>query len=83
MIPVPVGLRVWLAMGVTDMRRGMNTLALQVQEGLGRDPHVPRYSPDGSHLSKGANPRFVVTNLASRKDAARSAGRVHLFVPIR
>ena len=21
------------------MRRGMNTLALQVQEGLGRDPH--------------------------------------------
>ena len=31
--------RVWLAPGVTDMRRGMNTLALQVQEGLGRDPH--------------------------------------------
>ena len=29
----------WLATGVTDMRRGMNTLALQVQEGLGRDPH--------------------------------------------
>ena len=27
------------ASGVTDMRRGMNTLALQVQEGLGRDPH--------------------------------------------
>ncbi|WP_424988945.1 hypothetical protein [Microbulbifer sp. S227A] len=22
------------------MRRGMNTLALQVQEGLGRDPHA-------------------------------------------
>ena len=38
MIPVPVGVRVWLASGVTDMRRGMNTLALQVQEGLGRDP---------------------------------------------
>ena len=39
MIPVPVGVRVWLATGVTDMRRGMNTLALQVQEGLGREPH--------------------------------------------
>ena len=32
--------RVWLASGVTDMRRGMNTLALQVQEDLGRDPHA-------------------------------------------
>ena len=40
MIPVPGGVRVWLAGGVTDMRRGMNTLALQVQEGLGRDPHA-------------------------------------------
>ena len=39
MIPVPGGVRVWLASGVTDMRRGMNTLALQVQEGLGRNPH--------------------------------------------
>ena len=33
MIPVPSGVRVWLATGVTDMRRGMNSLALQVQEG--------------------------------------------------
>ena len=32
MIPVPGGVRVWLASGVTDMRRGMNTLALPVQE---------------------------------------------------
>ena len=39
MIPVPSAVRVWLATGVTDMRRGMNTLALQVQESLGRDPH--------------------------------------------
>ena len=39
MIAVPGGVRVWLATGVTDMRRGMNTLALQVQENLGRDPH--------------------------------------------
>ena len=37
MIPVPSGVRVWLAVGRTDMRRGMNGLALQVQEALGRD----------------------------------------------
>ena len=30
----------WLASGVTDMRRGMNSLALQVQQSLGRDPHA-------------------------------------------
>ena len=40
MIPVPSGVRVWLATGVTDMRRGMNTLALQVQQDLGGDPHA-------------------------------------------
>jgi len=39
MIPVPSGVRVWLAVGVTDMRRGMNSLALQVQEAMRRDPH--------------------------------------------
>ena len=40
MIPVPSGVRVWLAVGRTDMRRGMNGLALQVQEALKRDPHA-------------------------------------------
>lgn len=40
MIAFPAGVRVWIAGGVTDMRRGMNTLALQVQQGLGRDPHA-------------------------------------------
>jgi transposase len=39
MIPIPSGVRVWLATGVTDMRRGMNGLSLQVQQGLGRNPH--------------------------------------------
>src|SRR3979490_595604 len=37
---LPSGVRVWLAVGRTDMRRGMNGLALQVQEALGRDPHA-------------------------------------------
>ena len=40
MIPFPSGVRVWLAVGRTDMRRGMNGLALQVQEALGGDPHA-------------------------------------------
>jgi transposase len=40
MIPVPSGVRVWLAVGRSDMRRGMNGLALQVQEALGRNPHA-------------------------------------------
>jgi transposase len=38
MIPITTGVRVWVATGHTDMRRGMRGLALQVQEGLGRDP---------------------------------------------
>jgi transposase len=37
LIPFPTGVRIWIATGHTDMRRGMRGLALQVQEGLGRD----------------------------------------------
>jgi len=40
MIPFPSGVSVWVATGHTDMRRGMQGLALQVQEGLKRDPHA-------------------------------------------
>jgi transposase len=40
MIPVGSDVRVWLALGRTDMRRGMTGLALQVQETLGRDPYA-------------------------------------------
>ncbi len=40
MLPVPSGARGWLSVGSTNMRRGMNGLALQVQEALGRDPFV-------------------------------------------
>jgi len=34
MNPLPLGTRVWLAAGVTDMRRGMDSLAAQVQTTL-------------------------------------------------
>lgn len=40
MIPVPAGTHVWIATGATDMRRGFNGLALQVQEALRRNPHA-------------------------------------------
>ncbi|WP_112207144.1 IS66 family insertion sequence element accessory protein TnpB [Agrobacterium tumefaciens] len=38
MIPVPVGVRVWLATGYTDMHKGFPGLSLMVQEALKRDP---------------------------------------------
>ena len=40
MIPIPSGVRVWIATGHTDMRRGMNGLTLQVQQALKRDLHA-------------------------------------------
>jgi transposase len=43
MIPVPSSVHVWLATGLTDMRKGSDGLALRVQEKLKRDPH-------GGHL---------------------------------
>ena len=39
MIPIPSG-RVWIATGHTDMRRGMQSLALTIQESFKRDPHI-------------------------------------------
>jgi len=40
MIPVPACVHVWIATGYTDMRAGMNALALRVQQVLQRDPHL-------------------------------------------
>ena len=36
---MPVGTRVWLAAGVTDMRRGFSSLAAQAESALGQDPY--------------------------------------------
>ena len=65
MIPIPSS-RVWIATGHTDMRRGMQTLALTIQvmgrlaakylpphaaqQCSGRDPHSPTYTV---HLARG------------------------------
>src|SRR3546814_20002373 len=43
MIPIPSGVRVWLAAGKTDMRKGFDGLARQVQE-------TPRDDPFSGHL---------------------------------
>ena len=39
MIALPGGVRVWLATGRTDMRKGFDGLAVLVQETLRHDPH--------------------------------------------
>ena len=39
MIPLQTGVRVWLATGHTDMRKGFGGLSWLVQETLKRDPH--------------------------------------------
>jgi IS66 Orf2 like protein len=38
MIALPPGVRIYLACGVTDMRKGMVGLAMLVQQGLAEDP---------------------------------------------
>ncbi len=39
MIPVPVQTRVWLAAGVTDMRKGFNGLSALAEKVLEQDPY--------------------------------------------
>jgi hypothetical protein len=70
MIPVPSGVRVWLATGQTDMRRGMKGLALQVQERLKR-PQYPRIR---------AGPRVAARRLGGMKQTGRH--HRHIFVRI-
>ena len=38
MIPIQSGVRVWIATGHTDMRKGMHSLARQIQHGSRHDP---------------------------------------------
>ena len=40
MIRLPSGIRVWIAAGHVNMRRGMQGLVLLVQENLKHDPHA-------------------------------------------
>jgi transposase len=59
MIPIASGVRVWIATGHTDMRRGMNSLALLVQEAFKRDPHggdLYVFQADQDPLARWARP---------------------------
>ena len=38
MMGMPAGTRIWLAAGATDMRKGFDSLAVQAQTVLGKDP---------------------------------------------
>jgi transposase len=38
MIGLPAGTRIWLAAGATDMRKGFDSLAVQAQSVLGKNP---------------------------------------------
>jgi transposase len=38
MIPVPASTKVWIASGVTDMRKGFNGLSMLAQDALEQDP---------------------------------------------
>jgi hypothetical protein len=70
MIAVPSGVRVWLAVGRTDMRKGMNGLALQVQQVLGREAR-------SALESKGAAPnaRLMSCNRSNGGGMAREISR--------
>jgi hypothetical protein len=59
MIPIPAGVRVWLATGHTDMRKGFDGLALVVQETLRRDPH-------NGHLSRIPQMRTFLSEARTR-----------------
>jgi hypothetical protein len=52
MLVPPTGVRAWLASGRINMRRGMNGLALQVQEALQRNLDYERRSEGLKDVSK-------------------------------
>ena len=55
MITPAAGVRVWLAAGLTDMRRGFDGLAALVQQHLGQDPfsgHLFVFRGKRGHLLK-------------------------------
>ena len=64
MIPVPAGVRVWLATGHTDMRKGFPGLALLVQEKLKTDPHCGHRQPRAYGTRSSAVVRLVALHSA-------------------
>jgi transposase len=45
MMGLPAGVRIWLAAGVTDLRKGFEGLSALVQTSLGLSPYSPGRPP--------------------------------------
>ena len=56
MIPVPASTKVWIASGVTDMRKGFNGLSMLAQDALEQDPFSGRPGKLVFHLAARAMP---------------------------
>ena len=68
MIPVPSNTRIWLAAGVTDMRRGFDGLAAQTVQVLKEDPlsgHVFVFRNRGGDRAKDGKVSVTASQLAS------------------
>ncbi|NEH59821.1 hypothetical protein GR198_29295 [Rhizobium leguminosarum] len=69
MIPVPSGVKVWLATGHTDMRKGFPGLSLMVQETLKRK-RCPHHTAQNVHpLQRSNQPSVVALNVGLGCDA--------------
>jgi hypothetical protein len=82
MIPFPTGVRVWVAAGHTDMRRGMRGLALQVAGGAEARPAHRRFAHYQTVRRGGAAVEFFGAVLPSACDGVSLAGD-GLFSPKR
>jgi len=84
MLAVPAGVRVWLASGPTDMRRGMNSLALQVQQVLKLNPHggdLFVFRGKRGHLLKVLWADGLGLSLYIKRRAAGVSARRHRLAP--
>jgi hypothetical protein len=73
MITPPPGVRVYLACGYTDMRKGMSTLAMLVQQTLGDSPSRAFGLPGRQTDVNGAHLRLARAVVRDRLKAIRAA----------
>jgi transposase len=80
MIGLPAGMRVWLAVGRTDMRKGFDGLAAAVQERMAQDPFCghpfvfrghARRSDQGAVVGRAGLSLFSKGSFGPRRPTAR------------
>jgi transposase len=81
MIAIPVGGRVWIAAGHTDMRRGMNSLALPVQKGFQRDLAAAAGEDDAKADAAGVQVRGFTRRAATRRNFPADLPRRRIVHP--